>query len=962
MIRDILEIIWNFIRSRVFILSLLCAGLYAILIVRVFNLQIVNSDNYAMGYTQMSEKTRYSTGTRGNIYDADGNLLAYNEPIYSVTMEDKLESGETKSDSLNAIIHKTITLIEKYNDEIIMDFPLVMDEFGRLSFSTEISERSRLRFLKDIYGTEELDTEEKQLSKETATEVFEYLCGELKYDVDKEIYTPKDAIKIVMIRYNLSLNAYQKYISTTIAKNVSKETVAAIYENAADIPGVTISEDTKRVYNNAFYYSLIVGYTGKITEDQMVTFNEQIDDETNKYALTDIVGKNGIEAQLELTLSGNKGYEKVFVDNTGKVTSINESKDATAGNDVYLTIKSDYQIGIYHLIEQNLANILVNNIVNRTLTEKDKEEWKIHIKDVYFQMINNNVVKLEHFNDSDSTENEKKVHNTMLSRKESIIVEIKEELYNDEAKPLKNLSEEKNAYYTYIFNMLSDPSYGNNVIVKENFAEDDEVYAEWMRDNLSLRTILKHCVASNYIDLSTLDLENNYADSDAVYDALIEFISKKIQESDKQFTKLVYKYLIEEGKISGKQICLLLFDQNVLEFDSNTYNRLSQGSLAPYDFMMNQIKALKITPAQIALTPCSASVTLVDVDTGDVLAMVSYPSYDNNVFSGSIDYKYWTELSEDLSSPLYSRATKMRTAPGSTFKPLSAIVGMEEGIISSSTVINTEGEFKKVTPSPKCWIYPRRHGAINVTKAIQVSCNCFFYEIGYSLACKGTGKYNEQHGLTILEKYAAMVGLTERSGVEVEEYAPLFSDTNPIASAIGQGSHSFTGVQLARYVNTIAGNGLNRELTLVKDIVNYEGESQGKPEKEAVQMEVDPHSIATAQKGMQQAGSNYKFIKDLKYKIAAKSGTAQENAHKPDHATLIAYAPYDNPEISMSVVIQYGYTSDYSIKIGSEVARFYYGEYTLEQILAGNSDGPYIEKATESVPSENPPAENSPAQ
>ena len=962
MIRDILEIIWNFIRSRVFILSLLCAGLYTILIVRVFNLQIVNSDNYAMGYTQMSEKTRYSTGTRGNIYDADGNLLAYNEPIYSVTMEDKLESGETKSDSLNAIIHKTITLIEKYNDEIIMDFPLVMDEFGRLSFSTEISERSRLRFLKDIYGTEELDTEEKQLSKETATEVFEYLCGESKYDVDKELYTAKDAIKIVMIRYNLSLNAYQKYISTTIAKNVSKETVAAIYENAADIPGVTISEDTKRVYNNAFYYSLIVGYTGKITEDQMVSFNEQIDDETNKYALTDIVGKNGIEAQMELTLSGNKGYEKVFVDNTGKVTSINESKDATAGNDVYLTIKSDYQIGIYHLLEQNLANILVNNIVNRTLSEKDKEEWKIHIKDVYFQMINNNVVKLEHFNDADSTENEKKVHNTMLNRKEGIIVEIKEELYNDEAKPLKNLSEEKNAYYTYIFNMLSDPSYGNNVIVKENFAEDDEVYAEWMRDNLSLRTILKHCVASNYIDLSTLDLENNYADSDAVYDALVEFISKKIHESDKQFTKLVYKYLIEEGKITGKQICLLLFDQNVLEFDSNTYNRLSQGSLAPYDFMMNQIKTLKITPAQIALTPCSASVTLVDVDTGDVLAMVSYPSYDNNVFSGSIDYKYWTELSEDLSSPLYSRATKMRTAPGSTFKPLSAIVGMEEGIISSNTVINTEGEFKKVTPSPKCWIYPRRHGAINVTKAIQVSCNCFFYEIGYSLACKGTGKYNEQHGLTILEKYAEMVGLTERSGVEVEEYAPLFSDTNPIASAIGQGSHSFTGVQLARYVNTLAGNGLNRELTLIKDIVNYEGESQEKPEKESVQMDVDAHSIATAKKGMQQAGSNYKFIKDLKYKIAAKSGTAQENAHKPDHATLIAYAPYDNPEISMSVVIQYGYTSDYSIKIGSEVARFYYGEYTLEQILAGNSDGPYIEKATESVPSENTPTENSPAQ
>ena len=957
MIRDILEIVWNFIRSRVFILSLLCAGLFTILIVRVFNLQVVNSDDFAMGYTQMSEKTRYSTGTRGNIYDADGNLLAYNEPIYSVTMEDKLESGETKSDELNAIIHKTITLVEKYNDEIIMDFPIVMDEFGRLSYSTEISERTRLRFLKDIYGTEELDTEERKLSQSTATEVFDYLCGVKKYDVDMELYSRKDAIKIIMVRYNLSLNAYQKYISTTIAKNVSQETVAAIYENAADIPGVTISEDTKRVYNNSFYYSLIVGYTGKITEEQMVSFNEQIEDDTNKYVLNDIVGKNGIEAQLELTLSGNKGYEKVFVDNTGKVINVSESKAATAGEDVYLTIKSDYQIGIYHLIEQNLANILVNNIVNRTLTEKDKEEWKIHIKDVYFQMINNNVVKLEHFNDADSTQNEKSVYNTMIARKENIVVEIKEELYNDNAKPLKDLSEEKNAYYTYIFNMLSDESYGNNVIPKSYLTTDDAVYAEWMRDNLSLRDILLHCVSSNYVDLSKLDIDSNYADSEAVYEAIVNFISEKIQESDKQFTKLVYKYLIESDKISGKQICLLLFDQNVLEFDSNTYNRLAQGSISPYDFMISQIKALKITPAQIALTPCSASVTLVDVDTGDVLAMVSYPSYDNNVFSGSIDYKYWTELSEDLSSPLYSRATKMRTAPGSTFKPLTAIAGMEEGIITSTSHIYTEGIFTKVTPSPKCWYYPSRHGSINVTRAIQVSCNCFFYEIGYSLACKGTGIYNEAKGLETLEKYGEMVGLTERSGVEVEEYAPLFSDTNPVVSAIGQGTHSFTGVQLARYVNTLAGDGLNRELTLVKDIVNYQGDSIGTPEKEAVQMDVSQNSIATAKKGMEAAGNSYTLLKATGYKVAAKSGTAQENANMPDHATLIAYAPYDNPEISMSVVVQYGYTSTYSIKIGSEVARFYYGEYTLEQILAGTSDGPYIEKVEENAPVENTPAQ-----
>lgn len=945
MIREILELVLNFVKSRVFILSLFFCGLFAILVVRVFNLQVVNSEDYAVGYTQMSEKIRYSTGTRGNIYDADGNILAYNEPIYSVTMEDTLDSGETKSDSLNAIIHKTISIIEKYGDSIIMDFPLVMDASGVVSFSSEISESTRLRFLKDIYGTEKLDTEDKKLSEESAENVFQYLCGEEKYDVDNELYTREDAIKIVMVRYNLSLNAYQKYISTSIAEDVSEKTVAAIYENAADIPGVSISEDTKRVYNNAMYYSLIVGYTGKISEEQLTSLNDEIDDETDKYVLNDIVGKNGIEATMELTLSGNKGYEKVFVDNTGKVIDISESKAATAGEDVYLTIKSDYQIGIYHLLEQNLANILVKNIVNRDLTEADKEDNKIPIKDVYFQMINNNVVDVEHFDDEDATDNEKSIFQRMTTRKDEIIAEIKQQLYNDEAVPLSQLTDEKNAYYTYIFNMLSDTSYGNNVIPKTNFNSEDETYAEWMRDNLSLREMLLYSVSSNYVELSKLNLDKNYADSETVYNALVDYIIEKLTANDKNFTKLIYEYLINTGRIAGKEICLLLFDQNVLKFDANTYNRLERGSYSAYDFMIDQIKAINITPAQVALTPCSASVTLVDVDTGDVLAMVSYPSYDNNVFSGAIDYEYWTQLSEDLSSPLYSRATKMRLAPGSTFKPLTAIAGIEEGVITPTSTIQTEGIFTKVVPSPKCWIYPRRHGLINVTKAIEVSCNCFFYEVGYRLGCKHTGSYNDANGLSLLEKYGAMVGLTETSGVEVEEYAPHFSDTNIVASSIGQGSHSYTGVQLARYVNTIAGNGVNRELTLIKDIVDYEGNSLGAPEKEVSVMEVSEESIKTAKKGMENAANSYSALKSTGYKIAAKSGTAQENANMPDHATLIAYTPSDNPEVSMSIVVQNGYTSTYSIKIGSEVARFYYGEYTLEQILAGNSDGPYIEPA-----------------
>lgn len=360
--------------------------------------------------------------------------------------------------------------------------------------------------------------------------------------------------------------------------------------------------------------------------------------------------------------------------------------------------------------------------------------------------------------------------------------------------------------------------------------------------------------------------------------------------------------------------------------------------------MMEQIKEIKITPAQIALTPCSASCTIVDPKTGNVLAMVSYPSYDNNIFSGSIDSAYWKQLSEDLSSPLYSRATKMRTAPGSTFKMLSAVTGMEEGVIDQYSTIQTKGIYETVNPSPKCWIYPGSHGTINVCRAIEVSCNYFFYEVGYRTSSKKTGVFNEQNGLDTLKKYGEKFGLTSKSGVEIEEYSPLFTDENVIASFIGQGTNSFTGVQLARYINTIAADGLNSELTLVNSVRDTNGNIVSKEKKDHTQIDVSNTTMETVQKGMSMAANSYSGFKNLNMNIAAKTGTAQESANYPDHALCVGYAPYENPEISFSVNIQYGYKSQYAVDLTADVLRYYFGEITKDEIMAGNAEGPRIEK------------------
>lgn len=939
MLREICEIIINVVKSRLFFLCLLFLCMFSTLIVRVFQLQIVaDPSTYMQEMSKKTEKTRYSTATRGTIYDADGKVLAYNETTFSVQIEDTLESSDYKNSQLNEIIAKTVRIIEKNGDSLLNDFP-IMYENGQLMYASSLSESSRARFLKNIYGVTTLDTQEKQLSQTTAQEAIEYLKSDVKYEIDDSIYDAEMVWKIAMIRYDLSLNMYQKYISTTIAKDVSENTVAAIYESQNEIKGVTIGEDTQRIYNDSLYFSHIIGYTGKISEEQMNELNSQLGEDDIKYELNDIVGKDGIEESFELALAGTKGYEKVLVNNMGQVQSVVDEKKSVAGNDIYLTIHSDLQKAVYHLVEQKLADILVSNIVNGRVDENNNKDWKISIYDVYFQVINNNMVDLEHFNADGSSENERAVYERMATRKEAMLQTIEEQLYNTQARPLSAESEEMNEYYTYIFHLLSDSSYGINLIPKSLIDTEDETYKNWMRDGISLRDMLLYCIDKDWVDTSILNVDADYIDRDTIYQSMVSYI-KEYLSKDKEFTKLIYKYLIYNGTIYGSQVCKLLYDQNVIPYDEATYSRLTSGSYSAYEFMMNHIKALTITPAMLALKPCSASVTITKPGTSEVIAMVSYPSYDNNVFSGSIDGDYWNKLNEDESSPLYARATKMRTAPGSTFKMMTSTAGLEEGVIGTGSLIHCGGIFTKITPSPKCWKYPSSHGNLDVSSAIRHSCNVFFYEVGYRLGSMSNGNYSDAEALERMKKYGAMYGLTEKSGVEVDESMPLFSTTSGVASAIGQGSHNFTGVQLARYVNTLASSGTNYELTLIDKIVDIDGNEQEKAEKKVEQLEVADSTLSAIKLGMREAATSHGLDKYLGMSVAAKTGTAQENERYPDHALIVTYAPLEQPEISMSINIQYGYTSTEAVELAETVYDYYFGRTTLEQVLVGNSDGP----------------------
>ena len=159
------------------------------------------------------------------------------------------------------------------------------------------------------------------------------------------------------------------------------------------------------------------------------------------------------------------------------------------------------------------------------------------------------------------------------------------------------------------------------------------------------------------------------------------------------FNKKIYKYLIYSYELTGKEICLLLFDQNVLKYKEEDVQALQYGTKSPYSFITSKIRKLEITPAQLALEPCSGSVVITDPNSGDTLACVSYPSYDNNRLANTVDSKYYASLINDKSLPLLNRATKQSTAPGSTFKTFSSIVALEEGVVGHNETIVDKVQF-----------------------------------------------------------------------------------------------------------------------------------------------------------------------------------------------------------------------------------------------------------------------------
>lgn len=914
---DIKDFLKKFFSSRLFVLAAVFIVFFGIILARIFTLQVVNGKSYQENFSLKIQMKQPINAARGNIYDKKGKLLAYNELAYSISINDSTTYSSTKekNKAVNAELAEILTVLKNNGETLNNDFKIDRKKDGTYSFN--VSGSSLNRFRADVFGKNSADDLEYNKdtgideANATAEQIMEYLMGKDNFGISSK-YDGDLAYRIVVVRYAMLGNRFARYKEVKIATDVSDKTVAYVNEHMDTLSGISVNEDMIRKYNYSEYFSSIIGYTGPISESEYTALHKKNKD----YTQNDTVGKAGMEQYYETYLRGKNGERKFYIDNVGRISEIISSTDSVAGDDLYLSIDADLQMATYLALQNEIAAIVYSNI----------KSGEIPINDVYTALIGNSVINTEHFSKSKASDTEKSVLSVFKSRQKTTLGKIKQELTNS-PEALNTMSDEVLDEFTYIISMLKD----DQVLLKNEIDTSDSVYQKWKDQKISPKEYLNYCITQHWIDISQLNVDEKYADSTEVYDALCKYILKNIK-TDTEFSKIIYQYMITRGEISPRQLCLILFDQGVLDYDDATVNKLKNGSLSPRDFLMKKIYNIEITPAQLALEPCTGSCVVTDEKTGEIRAMVSYPGYNSNKLANGVDSEYFASLQHDKSSPLLNYATQQKTAPGSTFKLVSATAGLAENVITTSDQIRCTGIYNDISNKPKCWIYPGSHGLDNVSEAIRDSCNVFFYTVGNRLAQKKTGSYNDANGIDLIQKYAHIYGLDQKTGLEISESKSSVATKYPVMAAIGQSDNNYTTVALSRYVTAVA-SGKKYNYQLMDRIVDASGKTvkKYKADYEDISDTLTDSQWDALHSGMRQVVSTMDRFQGFDIPVAGKTGTAQQTGHA-NHGLFIGYAPYDDPEITIAVRIANGYSSHNAATAARNVISYYYKETSMKDI------------------------------
>ncbi len=695
------------VNIRFNIINILVYLIGIILIVQLFNLQVVHGESYREQSNTRLSRSSVIKAARGSILDRSGNELA------GVKTENNIEIYKTNisDEELNKSVLNLVELLNKYEIGYDDTFPVKINPF---EFT--------------ISGDELTNWKKKYKIAEDATAEEAFYKFKNKYEITND--NVEEIRKIISIRYIITTTGYSATKSITIATNVNEEVVAQISERNSDFPGVSISTNAARTYLAGNLAAHVIGYTGKIKEDE---YNANKD----TYNIDDIIGKTGIEYVFEKYLKGTDGEKQVEMSVDGTITGETVAKNAIAGSDVVLTIDSNLQ---------KVTQDALENCINK--------------------------------------------------------------------------------------------------IRSGGFAQ--------------------------------------------TYDA--------------------------------------------------------QGGAA----------------------------VVMNVNTGEVLATASYPTFEPQWFVGGISQENWAYLRDDSRHPQLNKTIQSTYEPGSTFKMVTAIAGLETGAITTKERINDTGVYRKYNMEWKCWYYTsyhRGHGYQNVTQALQHSCNYFFYETG------------DRMGIDNLSKYALHFGLGKKTGIELpnekegavasrETYAKLrnggrIGPGDVLNASIGQGDNNFTPMQIAKYISSIANGGTVVKPTIVKSILNSDGTEVAKDEIIQYTNEklgysdtddgitISQESVNVAKEGMRMAaseagGTAYNIFKGFNQEVAGKTGSAEagkdKNGNDLVNAWFVCFAPYEKPEVAVVVMIENGGHGNYAAEVARDVLTQYFGMNESTEINESMTATPFVEQ------------------
>ena len=443
--------------------------------------------------------------------------------------------------------------------------------------------------------------------------------------------------------------------------------------------------------------------------------------------------------------------------------------------------------------------------------------------------------------------------------------------------------------------------------------------------------------------IESSELEGNediYDQNDIIGKAGIEYVFEKylkgtdgVKQIDMNVDGTITDEYVSKEAVSGSDV--------ILTIDSKLQAVTEQALADNINKIANHGFSREDNPAD------AGAAVVLNVKTGEVIAMASYPDYDPTAFVNGIDTNTWNYYINGDTKPLENKAISAMYSPGSTYKMVTALAGLETGTITPKTKINDTGVFRKYNSSWRCW-NRYGHGYLNVSQAIEHSCNYFFYDLGDRLGIDNLAKYSYYLGLghkTGIELKGEISGVLASNEIAKQENR-VWNPGETISAAIGQSYNTFTPLQMAKYVAMIANRGKKLDVTIVKSIINPDGSEVARDEYEAYvneklglqeddteEMNFKEENIEAILEGMrgvtsESGGTAYSTFKNFNIEVGGKTGSAQTGVQGKTNAWFVGFAPFDDPEIAIVVFVRNGGHGSYTAEVAREIIAQYFGMNT----------------------------------